>query len=367
MNFGQFLTYKGTDLNTVKTYAKDGNLIFAEITSGENQGFYIFGGKAQGLMVTKEVFDAYKASIETRIAELERLADMTLPEGDGAVRMTVSQYVAAQIAALQLGDASKLGVTTEVRATGTATDDVLPTELAVRTAIDAAVSNLGTVMEFKGVVEGEQLPNVTGYNAGDVIIWKGEEYVLGTDNVWHEIGQVVEDEAVRTLGGKAGVITLDGSLAMSESKELSVVLEGISYAPVFTENIDGVDTEVDYSKLFNEATGVTNVKEALDDLYKDHKVISASLVDQESRIVALEESLAGLDKVTVSGDDDTYSKVDPTTDADGNVDYKVSNTLAVHAAEDASTPAVAGLATDAYVAEAIRRALAWQEITGPAE
>lgn len=375
MNFGQFLTYKGSDLDTVKTYAKNGNLIFAEITGsedGKNDGFYIFGGKAEGLMVTREIFDTYKASIETRIAELERLADMPIPKGEGEDRMTVVEYVASVIASLKteldLGTAANLDYTTTVRpqeGTDAATDDVLPTELAVRKAIDAAVSSLGTVMEFKGVVEGEQLPAVDTYNAGDVIIWKGEEYVLGTDNAWHEIGQVVEDEAVRTLGGKAGVITLDGSLAMSEDKELSVVLEGISYSPIFKETVDGVEADVDYSKLFDKTTGVTNVKAALDDLYKDHKVISASLNDHETRIAALE----ALDHThpTVSGDADTFTVVTETKNGDEVTDYKVSNTLAVHEAEDKSTPAVAGLATDAYVAEAIRRALAWQIIPGSAE
>jgi hypothetical protein len=403
MNFGQFLTYKGTNLDLVKSYATEGsgNLIFAEITGGDNQGFYIFGGKAQGLMVTKDVFDAYKKGIETRIAELERLADMpkvkvqaTDTEGnplfeadgktpvmvDGDKQMTVKEYVASVIAALQLGDASKLGTTITVRAAGTAVDNLLPTEKAVRDAIDSAISALGTVLEFKGVLATK--PATDTYKHGDFIIVNGVEYVLVettttnegggtvTTKAWEEIGEVSTADAVTSIGGLAGVVNIaNGLVATAEGNKISIDLEQISYAPVFTEKVDGEDTPVDYSKIFGEEgdAGVTNVKAALDDLYKDHKVIAASLNDHNSRIAALE----ALDHThpTVSGDATTFTTVTETKDGEEVTDYKVSNTLAVHVegeeGKEGYVAPVAGLATDAYVAEAIRRALAWQVITDP--
>ena len=375
MNFGQFLTYKGSNLDAVKAYAKDGNLIFAEITEGDNKGFYIFGGKAQGLMVTKEVFDAYKTSIETRIAELERLADMTVVKGeDGSeLRMTVSEYVASVIAELSLGDASKLGTTTTVNDADTAVDTLLPTEKAVRTAIDNAISALGTVLEFKGVLATK--PATDTYKHGDFIIVDGVEYVLVettttdeggqtvTTKAWEEIGEVSTADAVTSIGGLAGVVNIAGGLVTAADNTISIDLEQISYSPVFTEKVDGVDTPVDYSAIFGEVGGVTNVKAALDDLYKDHKVISASLNDHESRIAALE----ALDHThpTVSGDAETFTTVSETKDGEKVTDYKVSTTLAKHEGA-VEVAAATGLATDAYVAEAIRRALAWQVIEDPA-
>ena len=70
-------------------------------------------------------------------------------------------------------------------------------------AVEAYVKAIGTVMEFKGVVEALPVLPSDLYNAGDVVIYDNEEYVLGTDGAWHEIGQVKTDEAVITLGVQA--------------------------------------------------------------------------------------------------------------------------------------------------------------------
>lgn len=385
MNFGQFLTYKGTNLDLVKTYAKEGNLIFAEITEGDDKGFYIFGGKAEGHLVFKADFDALLA----QVTELVRLNDMPMAKdadgNDTEVRMTVVEYVTDALK--NLADAASMDVIKEVRpAEGEdgkkATDDALPTELAVRTAIDSAVSaaitSLGTVLEFKGVLATK--PATDTYKHGDFIIVDGTEYVLVettttdeggqtvTTKSWEEIGVVKEAEAVISIGGASGVVTISNGLTVT-GQDLSINLSGIAYAPIFKETVDGVEKDVDYSAIFGEEgdASVTNVKEALDDLYKDHKVISAALNDLSSRVTTIETTLAGLDTVSVTGDAGTYSDVEEVTDAENNtITYTVKNTLAKHSEgvedEEGYVAPVAGLATDAYVAEAIRRALAWQVI-----
>lgn len=391
MNFGQFLTYKGTNLELVKSYASEGNLIFAQIMEDGyvadkpethvTKSFYIFGGKAEGELVTKAAFDALLA----QVTELVRLndMDMTTDEEGNPVRMTVVEYVTDALK--NLADAASKGVTEEVRpAEGEdgkkATHDVLPTELAVRTAIDSAVStaisSLGTVLEFKGVLATK--PATDTYKHGDFIIVDGTEYVLVettttdeggqtvTTKSWEEIGVVKEAEAVISIGGASGVVTISNGLTVT-GQDLSINLSGIDYSPVFKETIDGQEKEDDYSAIFGETGGVKNVKDALDDLYKDHKVISASLNDLSSRVTTIETTLAGLDTVSVTGDAGTYSDVEKAEDAENNtITYTVKNTLAVHVegeeGEEGYVAPKSGLATDAYVAEAIRRALAWQVI-----
>ena len=115
MKFGNLVTYKGKSLAKAKTKAENGNLVFAEITEGDDKGFYIFAGGAEGHMVTKADFDSFKKDAIDRITELERLTDMPQNAETGK-EMTVVEYVAAQITALQLGDASKKAVAAGITA-----------------------------------------------------------------------------------------------------------------------------------------------------------------------------------------------------------------------------------------------------------
>lgn len=60
---------------------------------------------------------------------------------------------------------------------------------AAETALANKLANVGNVMDFVGVVEGDSLPSVDDYNNGDVIIHKGIEYVCDKNaNTWQQFG-----------------------------------------------------------------------------------------------------------------------------------------------------------------------------------
>jgi hypothetical protein len=241
-------------------------------------------------------------------------------------------------------------------------------------------------MEFKGVVEGNDLPAVDGYNAGDVIIFKGEEFVLGADNKWHEIGQVKEDESVISLAGKSGAITIGTGLVMGDDKKLDVKLAA-TQGNVKLDTTDGLKADVAAKDIAYEGekldgddkaatTTATNVKDALDDLFRSDRTTAESLVDLNSRMEGAEGDIAdlqgdladlknGLDAVehtTVSaGKDDDFITVTPTT-VDNHTDYAISADV-VKGNNGGDT----GLATDAYVREtaaaAVDTALTWEVLT----
>ena len=60
---------------------------------------------------------------------------------------------------------------------------------AAETALANKLANVGNVMDFVGVVEGDSLPSIDDYNNGDVIIHKGIEYVCDKNaNTWQQFG-----------------------------------------------------------------------------------------------------------------------------------------------------------------------------------
>ncbi len=364
MKFGNLVSYTGKYLSTAKGKATGGNLVFAKITGSttlatdhadyDKDGYYIYAGGAEALLVDLDTFKSLKSEVK---ALQDKVGDLVV--GDVTYN-TVAEYVAAYVA-------SK--ITTSVRDAATATDDVVPTEKAVRSAIDSAVSNLGTVMEFKGVVDA--LPAVDGYKAGDVIIFNGEEYVLGTDKVWHEIGQVKEDESVISLAGKTGEITIGTGLVMGDDKKLDVKLAA-TQGNVTLDTTDGLKAEVaaediEYSNTshIDDATAVTNIKEALDEIFDDELVIANSLVDLNTRLTGAEGDIAdlkaGLDAVehTTLSDGDTTDFVNITETTEGShKNYAVSADV-VKGTNGGDT----GLATDAYVKETVDAALTWEVLT----
>lgn len=422
IKFGNFITYNGKFLSTAIQKAQSGNLVFARITNSpkadnefkasvevnatpeapiwfkgveqtanfsvnnvNKDGYYIFGGKADGHLVTYEVFKTLKEEVAALDA---KVGDLSIGEGESKVTYKdVPAYVDAKLA--NIGGASALGVTLEVRDSEKATDDVLPTEKAVRTAIDTAVntiegkiealptygvsgstnisvtptiengkhnftvnitdnvatkdyvnaqvSKIDGIMEFKGLYEGEQLPTVTAestdYNPGDVIVWKNKEYVLDKSNAWVEIGQVHPDEAVTTLGGTNGDITLGTGLSMV-GKQLTVTFPVVDVqgeqktttvigkaAIGVTGVVAGNNTEYEVSLRLGTSGNVTlqqdsthgltahvdaedlvyvytkagatveNVKDALNELYDDKEVVAQALVDLKSGISGLDTRL----------------------------------------------------------------------------
>ena len=126
IKFGNFITYTGKYLSTAMSKAQSGNLVFARIinspaaetdtkakvtlanvivdgelkTSYEvnnvgKDGYYIFGGKADGHLVT---FNDFKA-LKDEVADLDtKIGDLSIGEGDSKVTYKdVPAYVAAYV------------------------------------------------------------------------------------------------------------------------------------------------------------------------------------------------------------------------------------------------------------------------------
>lgn len=134
-----------------------------------------------------------------------------------------------------LGAGGKNVQTTGVTLGGTTlTDDKTGKKLATETAVNAALTGLKdeigaleNVMNFLGVVaEGSTFDtktasvSITGKDKavtavkGDVVVYSNEEYVWD-GGAWHEIGQVKSDEAVTSLGGVKGDMTLGTGLKVN--------------------------------------------------------------------------------------------------------------------------------------------------------
>jgi len=481
IKFGNFITYKGKNLATPKAKAIKGNLVFAEITEGADKGYYIFGGVAEGHLVTFDVFNALKAEVA---ALNTKVGDLTI---DGKPYADVPAYVDAKLA--KIGGAAALGVTTDVRDADTAKDDVLPTEKAVRTAIDDKVADykvkdiywngksivgetgiayvgsaithdvadgisassddlvtasqvydainaipevvvaqgtgivvgsttadgettytvsvddtiatkayvgeeigkLGDVMTFIGVAsekpvnEAVALVGGTTVEAtkGDVVTVQasGEEYVW-TGDVWIEIGKVSADEAVTTLGGANGDITLGTGLSMVgkqltvtfpeidvQGEQKTVTIKGKDVIGV-TGVVTGNNTEYEVSlkigpsgnvNLTQTANGlsayvktedlaytndksendINNVVAALDELYDDEEVVAQSLVDLNGRVDGIEGTVEDIrlnytrNVYAASEEDETgkelpkYITITPKeSDQEGVKDYEVKLEIA---------------------------------------
>lgn len=95
IKFGNFITYKGKNLATPKAKAVKGNLVFAEITEGADKGYYIFGGVAEGHLVTYDVFNVLKAEVA---ALNTKVGDLSIGEGESKkTYKDVPAYVAAYV------------------------------------------------------------------------------------------------------------------------------------------------------------------------------------------------------------------------------------------------------------------------------
>lgn len=381
MKFGNLVSYTGKYLSTAKAKSTGGNLVFAKITGSttlakdhadyDKDGFYIFTPGATGLMVTKEDFNALKKEVK----DLQtKVGNLVIGEKTYA---TVPEYVAAYVT-------SK--ITTSVRNAATATDEVVPTEKAVRTAIDAAVSNLGTVMEFVGVtttdVTAEGADAVVEINGksktaeiGDVVVYGNEEYVWD-GAAWHEIGQVKPDEAVTSLGDVKGDVKLGTALKIDATSKVLDVKLAETQGNVTLDTKNGLKASVTAGAIAYAAetlegeskptTEAENVKDALNDLFRSDKVASAAINDLNSRLDTLSGVVGAVEHTTVS-DGDTTDFVTITETAEGShKNYAISATLVRGKADEAGKPTDTGIATDAYVRDTVEAALTWEILSDAA-
>lgn len=254
MKLGNLITYTGKYLSKATAKAANGNLVFARITGSttlatdhadyDKDGYYIYAGGAEGHLVTKDDFNALKSEVSGKIGEL-KIGNVTYN--------TVVEYITARLNGLAA--AAYKDVATVVRASGVATDDALATEKAVRDAI----STLGTVMDFKGIVT--SIPtDLTGYGPGDVIIYSGEEYVLGTDNTWHEIGQVKADEAVKGISTddttqlSVGAKDANGNIKINLNTVVGTTVDGAAKKGLAEQGYvdDTIDSRLTWEVLFDD-------------------------------------------------------------------------------------------------------------------
>ena len=389
-NFGKLITYTGKYLSkaTDKAVAAGGNLVFARITGStslsvdhadyDKDGFYIYAGGAEALMVTKEDFESLKTKV----------GDLTI---DGTTYEDVPKYVSASLAAIS--GAAKLGVAEEINensthndaATAKAVYDYVSGDIAValedaKDYADGLISSLGTVMSFIGVVELAQDQTFDTTNAtvtingedktaenGDVVIVGNKEYVWeSTSNSWKEFGDASAESAAITklqedleeLSGAVGAITGAEAIEFDGETITLKIAEGTNAGNVtLTQDDNGLKADVtlptaetlDYAGETLEGeteptTEATNVKDALDDLFKSDKVISEALVDLNDR---LDDISGAVGAISVTGDAASYSEVTGSA-VDG---YVVKNTLA--------TATSAGLVTDSYLDDR----LSWQVLS----
>lgn len=156
----------------------------------------------------------------------------TLPSEDATMVKAGADLAKDEVV---LGAGGKNVKTTGVTLGGTTlTDDKTGKKLATETAVNAALTGLKdeigaleNVMNFLGVVqlaEGVKFDTlsasvtISGKSVtavkGDVVVYGNEEYVWD-GGAWHEIGQVKSDEAVTSLGGVKGDMTLGTGLKVT--------------------------------------------------------------------------------------------------------------------------------------------------------
>lgn len=430
-NFGKLITYTGKYLSkaTDKAVAAGGNLVFARITGStslsvdhadyDKDGFYIYAGGAEALMVTKEDFESLKTKVgdltidgttyedvpkyvSASLAAISGAAKLGVAEeinensthNDAATAKAVYDYVSGTIDGLELGDASKKGVATSIASgeVGLTTGDQVyqiynhvSGDIAValedaKDYADGLISSLGTVMSFIGVVELAQDQTFDTTNAtvtingedktaenGDVVIVGNKEYVWeSTSNSWKEFGDASAESAAITklqedleeLSGAVGAITGAEAIEFDGETITLKIAEGTNAGNVtLTQDDNGLKADVtlptaetlDYAGETLEGeteptTEATNVKDALDDLFKSDKVISEALVDLNDR---LDDISGAVGAISVTGDAASYSEVTGSA-VDG---YVVKNTLA--------TATSAGLVTDSYLDDR----LSWQVLS----
>lgn len=345
IKFGNFITYTGKYLSTAMSKAQSGNLVFARIINSPAEGdsnaevtlnniivdgqpvaekkvnnvgkdgYYIFGGKADGHLVTMDVFNALKAEV----ADLNtKVGDLSIGEGESKVTHKdvpayVAAYVDSRLKALEaynvkdvkvdntsiavdgvvtLGNAAQRDVAAEIAtgASGLATAgqvfaaiDAIPEvvvagstgiavaadgkttytvsvdeTIATKDYVNTQVSKIDGVMEFKGTVTA--LPEVaegsTEYNPGDVVVFNGEEYVLDKDYKWVEIGKVGVDDAVTSAKGST-YVSVAGN-GKNDEKRGNITISVVTSA--IKEGATGLATAADVYAAVKDA--INNIPDA---------------------------------------------------------------------------------------------------------
>lgn len=235
IKFGNFITYKGKNLATPKAKAQNGNLVFAEIESGADKGYYIFGGVAGGHLVTYEVFNVLKEEVA---ALNTKVGDLSIGEGESKVTYKdvpayVAAYVDSRLKALEaykvkdvkvgdtsivnengvvtLGDAAQRDVAAEIveGATGLATaGQVYDKVKAVQDAVNAIPEVV--VAQGTGIAVGST--TAEGKTTYTVSV---DETIATTKYVDDEIGKLGD---VMSFIGVVSAVPTDKNVTLSDGK-----------------------------------------------------------------------------------------------------------------------------------------------------
>lgn len=259
-------------------------------------------------------------------------------------------------------------------------DDRIPTEKAVRDAI----SRIGTVMEFKGVVTNlpsteSGMPN--GYSVGDLVIYQGQEYVLSAPAdgesgaiYWQKIGDVKENEAVLSLNNYAGNVQFTNSndITFSDGKPEGAE-SGVTQGGSITVTVNKTDPDSAKGIVKGSSTiaSAGSVAHAIDELRAIHEedalVTSAALNDLNARLSAEEQTVIEVADVSKKTGYDAASDgpvlIDvlsqkATVDAQDVTTYVVSPKVAL--STDTVNYPNTKLVTDGYLNEQVSNAIVWQ-------
>ena len=145
---------------------------------------------------------------------------------------TSATYDDSEIRAL-LGTPSAEGVA----ATGLhlALENEINRAVLAEQALAVKLENVGTVMDFVGVIHDEELPGAEGYQKGDVIIHKAQEYVFdGSD--WQAFGDASINAALISAIDTRVTAAEDAILAINDSNN-GILAQAKSYT---NEMINGL-------------------------------------------------------------------------------------------------------------------------------
>lgn len=234
IKFGNFITYTGKYLSTAMSKAQSGNLVFARIINSPvegadkaevtltniivdgvlrdsyvvnnvgKDGYYIFGGKADGHLVT---FDDFKA-LKEEVAKLDaKVGDLSIGEGESKVTYDnvpayVAAYVDSRLKALEAYKVKdvKVGDTSIVDENGVVTlGDAAQKNVATAIVKDSTdLATAGQVFDAIDAITEVVVAGGTGIAVGSTTADGTTTYTVSVDNTIATTSYV--DEKISKLG-----------------------------------------------------------------------------------------------------------------------------------------------------------------------
>ena len=213
---------------------------------------------------------ANKADVYTK-AELNNIIG-SVEEGKTIVQMIADAQSAATYDDSEIRALIGVPASEGIAATGLYGE--LAAEVVRATAAEQALAkkleNVGTVMDFVGVINADELPGVEGYHKGDVIIHKAQEYVFDGE-AWQAFGDASINAALISAIDTRVTATEDAILAINNSdsgilaQAKSYTNEMINGLPAATANSLGM-VKVDDETIEVDEEGTISIKAVSTDL-----------------------------------------------------------------------------------------------------